>query len=88
MAAWVLSAFQDRSASVMLTLYKSIVRPIMAKCRNWKMLRGLLPGGFWGAKISHTIGSAEKATSNVTSEKAREVLHHSCMEDFERPSPK
>ena len=32
MAAWVLSAFQDRSASVMLTLYKSIVRSKLEYC--------------------------------------------------------
>ena len=59
MAAWVLSAFQDRSTSVMLTLYKSIAalygtRPILEKYRNWKTSRGHLPGGFWVAKILHT----------------------------------
>ena len=32
MAAWVLSAFQDRSTSVMLTLYKSIVRSKLEYC--------------------------------------------------------
>ena len=32
MAAWVLSAFQDRSASVMLTLYMSIVRSNLEYC--------------------------------------------------------
>ena len=32
MAAWVLSAFRDRSAYVMLTLYKSIVRSKLEYC--------------------------------------------------------
>ena len=32
MAAWTLSAFRDRSQVVMLTLYKSMVRPKLEYC--------------------------------------------------------
>ena len=41
-----------------------------------------------GLQRSNVLGSAEKVTPNVTSKKTRRVMHHSCMEDLERPSPK
>ena len=98
MAAWVLSVFHDRSATEMLTLYKSMVRSNLEYCCPvWNTTKigdiQLLENveRSFTRKIASCSdmsyrggpGQAKKAELDVITAKTREILYCACMENTE-----